>query len=147
MNKFLILIILSLGYFNFVSPGNQFIARQGQITFFSYTTVENIQANNNTVFSIIDTESNEIVISILMKAFTFEKPLMQSHFNESYIESDLYPKAIFTGEILDYQKDFEGIQTRIIKGDFTMHGITKSMEIKSQISSTDSEIIISGETT
>lgn len=147
MIKYSILFILLL--LNSTKEDNlkkQFITKQGQVTFFSYTTVENIQASNNTVYSIVDVETNEIAVSILIKAFEFKKSLMQSHFNESYIESDLYPKATFTGKIIDYDKNFDGIQTRIIKGDFTMRGISKPVEIKAQISKIDDNITISGET-
>lgn len=146
MNKYLLffLIITSLSFTT--SVNQQYISRQGQVTFFSYTTVENIQATNSTVFSIIDLENKEIAVSILMKAFTFKKSLMQSHFNESYIESDLYPKATFNGKIIDYDPNYEGIQTRIIKGNFNMRGISTEKEIKVQISRVNDEISISGET-
>lgn len=149
MNRYLLTTSLLLGLYSFIAPnaGKTYIARQGQVTFFSYTTVENIQATNNTVQSVIDVETNDIAVSMLMKAFVFDKSLMQSHFNESYIESDRYPKSTFVGKIIDLDADFEGIQTRIIKGDFTMRNITKPMEIKAQVSNNGSEIIINGETT
>jgi len=146
MSRFIIFATILLGLLSFKTQQNRFISRQGQVTFFSYTTVENIQASNNTTYSIIDTDNNKIAVSILMKAFTFEKPLMQSHFNESYIESDLYPKATFLGEIINYDPEYEGIQTRIIKGEFTMRGVTKPIELKAQISRSNSEITVNGET-
>jgi hypothetical protein len=34
-----------------------------------------------------------------MTKFEFEKKLMQEHFNENYVESELYPKASFKGFI------------------------------------------------
>jgi len=36
---------------------------------------------------------------LLIKAFEFEKALMQEHVNENYMESDTYPKASFKGKI------------------------------------------------
>lgn len=147
MTKISLILVLFLSSISSSSTNKgKYITKQGEITFFSYTTVENIQATNNVVYSIVDLESDNIAISILMKAFEFDKSLMESHFNESYIESDLYPKATFTGRILDYDKKFTGIQTKIIKGDFTLRGITKPIELKAQITNSDETIVISGET-
>ncbi|MFB9080069.1 hypothetical protein ACFFWB_22100 [Flavobacterium procerum] len=37
-----------------------------------------------------------------MKGFEFEMALMEEHFNENYMETDKYPKAIFRGQIEDF---------------------------------------------
>ena len=76
--------------------------------------------------------------------FIFEKALMREHFNESYIESDLYPKAVFEGNIINFDPDLEGEQTRFIKGEFSMHGVTKSLEIKAKITKQKTNYTING---
>ena len=119
--------------FGLAQVPSQQIARQGQVSFFSYTTVENIEADNNQVLSILDLPSRKIAVSMLMRAFVFKKALMQEHFNESYVESDIFPKATFEGTILDFDPDLEGIQTKMIAGQLTIHGITKEIEIKTHI--------------
>ncbi|MEO9513572.1 MAG: YceI family protein [Flavobacteriaceae bacterium] len=136
-------------FFALISYGQQanqekVIARQGQVSFFSYTSVENIKAENNQVLSIIDLATNEIAVSMLMNAFIFEKALMREHFNESYIESDLYPKATFEGKILDFDPSLEVEQTKIIKGTFSMHGVVKELEIKAKIEQVLQGYILSG---
>jgi polyisoprenoid-binding protein YceI len=56
---------------------------------------------------------------------------MQEHFNEKYVESDIYPKAIFKGQI----QDFETIELSTtpldvaVVGTLTIHG--ESHEITS----------------
>ena len=87
-----ILIMCSLG---FTKPGKQFMTKGGEVTFFSYASAENIKASNNQVLSVLDVDQNKIAVSMLMRGFVFEKDLMQEHFNESYIESDLFPRATF----------------------------------------------------
>ena len=89
MNKLIPLFLLFFYFVDFGQEQYQFIARQGQISFFSYTSVENIEAKNNQVLSILDIEKQELAISMLMRAFVFKKDLMYEHFNESYIESDM----------------------------------------------------------
>ncbi|CAL2062622.1 YceI family protein [Tenacibaculum sp. 190524A05c] len=143
MNKLpilLLLLFLNLG----TIFGQQFIARQGQVTFFSYATVEDIEAKNNQVLSILDFDKKEIAATMLMRAFVFKKDLMHEHFNESYIESDIYPKATFEGILLEGLEN-AGPQTQLINGKITIHGITKEIEIKTTIQKTENSYTISGE--
>jgi len=145
MNKILPYFLLLFTLSGPQKNSKQFIARQGQITFFSYTSVENIEANNNQVLSIFDSETNDIAVNMLMRAFVFKKDLMYEHFNESYIESDLYPKATFEGKIIDFDKNNTQIQTKIIRGKLTIHGISKQIDIKTTIEKTALGYTMSGE--
>ena len=44
---------------------------------------------------------SEIVFRIPMKGFQFEKPLMQEHFNENYMETEKFPHGTFKGKFKD----------------------------------------------
>lgn len=137
MNKIIIksflLIFVLLNSINGIGQSKQFIARQGQASFFSYTTAEDIEATNNQVLSIVDVSTNEIAISMLMNAFVFKKTLMYEHFNQSYIESDLYPKAFFKGKIIDFDVAEKEEQIKMIEGELTIHGVSKEVKIKTKI--------------
>jgi hypothetical protein len=143
MNKLLPIFLVCIVFLGFISEENQFIARQGQISFFSYTSVENIEAKNNQVLSLLDIDKKEIAISMLMRAFVFKKDLMYEHFNESYIESDIYPKANFEGKIINFDATLKN-QTKLIKGILTIHGISKEIDIKATINKTKNTYDISG---
>lgn len=143
MNKFLLTLLLIIN-FGFNEKPEQVISRQGKVSFFSYTSVENIKAENNQALSIINLEDGSIAVSMLMNTFVFEKALMKEHFNESYIESDIYPKATFEGKILKFDSNIKGEQTRIIKGTLLMHGVSNELEIKSKIENNDGKYILSG---
>ncbi|AXT55120.1 YceI family protein [Aquimarina sp. AD1] len=145
MNKIIALLFLVTNMGSSDIKSDQIITRQGQVSFFSYTSVENIEAKNNQVLSIIDLSKNEIAISMLMNAFVFKKSLMHEHFNESYIESDLYPKATFKGEILDYDPEIKGVQTKFVKGTLTIRDIEKEVEIKTSIENIDGKHVITGD--
>lgn len=136
MNKILLLLLFLCT--KVFSQNKEFIERQGEVTFFSYTSVENIQAKNTQTLSLFNAKTNEIAVQILMRAFIFKKTLMHQHFNESYIESDLYPKATFEGKIENFNAS-ESTQTRFIKGNFTFRNISKPIEIKAKIVKTDSD--------
>ncbi len=122
----------------------KYLTKQGYTSFFSSSPVEDIKADNNQVLSIIDTTTGTIAIAILMKSFMFEKSLMQEHFNENYVESDTYPKATFKGQILNFSTLNEDQKTANIKGDITIHGVTKKIEIKTQIVKTPENISLKG---
>ncbi|NER13444.1 YceI family protein [Leptobacterium flavescens] len=145
MNKTITLILILIVRIGCAQEPDQYITRQGQASFFSYTSVENIQATNNQVLSIIDLSKKEIAVSMLMRAFVFEKSLMEEHFNESYIESDIYPKATFQGQIQDFDPSINGEQTRIVKGQLTIHGVTRETEIKTKIEKTGRTYVLSGD--
>lgn len=142
MNK--LLFFLALLFIGNVFGQNQQISRQGQVSFFSYTSVENIEATNNQALTILDVDKKQIAVSMLMRAFVFKKDLMYEHFNESYIESDLYPKATFEGDILDFDKN-QTNQTKIIKGTLTIHGVAKPISIKTNITKEGTNFILNGE--
>lgn len=144
MTKFLLLVLLSFFVVDVTSAQNNFIARQGQISFFSYASVENIEAQNNQVLSILDISNQKIAVSMLMRAFVFKKDLMYEHFNESYIESDIYPKATFEGDIIDFDSNATN-QIKIIEGDLNIHGITKKAAIKATITKNENAYLITGE--
>lgn len=104
--------------------------RNGSISFFSATPVENIEAHNHKVSSVWDASSGAIQFAALIKAFEFEKALMQEHFNENYMESSTYPKADFKGKVEGVtaeQLKKPGTYDVKVSGDLTIHGVTKQV--------------------
>lgn len=144
MNKWILLFCLTSASV-FGQKNEVFDDRQGTMMFFSYTSVENIKAKNDQVWSRMDASTGEIAVSILMRAFKFEKSLMEEHFNESYIESDLFPRASFEGVIQDFDASVIGSQTRIVKGEFILRGTKKQLEFKVNINIIGDTISLEGE--
>ncbi|MDX5321039.1 MAG: YceI family protein, partial [Bacteroidota bacterium] len=69
-----------------------YVFESGEISFFSSTPVEDIQANTKTFAAALNPENRKFAFSVYMVSFEFEKKLMQEHFNENYMESEKYPK-------------------------------------------------------
>jgi len=108
----------------------RYFTKDGTITFFSSTPVEDIEAINRRATSVLDAGSGAIEWSVLIKAFAFEKALMQEHFNENYMESDKYPKANFKGVVqnmsaVDLKKD--GTYKQKVKGTLTIRDVSKEV--------------------
>jgi polyisoprenoid-binding protein YceI len=110
---------------------DKFYTKTGKVNFLSKAPLEEIEGKNKTVTAVIDSKTGGIQFQIQMKGFEFEKQLMQNHFNENYVESDKYPKSEFKGTItnnsaINYKKD--GTYTAKVKGQLTIHGVTKDVE-------------------
>lgn len=104
----------------------KYMTRNGTISFYSKTPMEDIKASNSQAYAVIDVGAKNLAFTLLMKGFLFDKQLMQEHFNENYVESDKYPKASFTGNYTgDVNLAKDGVYNVTVNGKLTMHGITK----------------------
>ena len=74
-----------------------YMTKTGFIGFYSKTPLEDIRGENNQVYAVLDPASHHMAFAALLKGFIFPKELMQTHFNENYVESDKFPKATFSG--------------------------------------------------
>lgn len=105
-------------------------SRDGGITFFSEAPLENITAVTHKAASVLIPATGEIQFSALIKAFEFEKALMQEHFNENYMESSTFPKAIFKGRLVPKDGDDltkPGTYDVGVEGTITIHGVEKPL--------------------
>lgn len=130
-------LIVAASFFVTLSASAQnFVTKNGKISFFSKTDIENIDAVNNQVMSVIAPQTGSIAFSVLINGFLFKKALMQEHFNENYMESGKYPKASFKGAITDMSKvDFkkDGSYNVTVTGDLNMHNITNKITLPAVI--------------
>jgi hypothetical protein len=120
-----------------------YLAKSCEISFFSEAPMENIKAVNKAAKPIINTSTNDIQIKIVISAFVFEKPLMQEHFNENYMESEKYPEATFKGKIneqIDWKKDGEYKVT--VTGVLKIHGVEKTRTLEGVVKIKGEEITI-----
>jgi polyisoprenoid-binding protein YceI len=133
MKKIKLLIAICL-LFSTVSHAQLYMTRNGEISFFSSTPLEDIKAKNQQVYAIIDVAKKNLAFSTLMRGFNFPKALMQEHFNENYVESDKFPKATFNGSYtgdIDPAKD--GSYKIQVQGVINMHGQNKSISIPATV--------------
>ena len=113
MNK-LSVAVIAIAVFSltaFKPFAGKLVSKDAHISFFSHTAVVDITANNYKVVSTLDPTTGEVVYSVPMQSFEFEKALMQKHFNsKDFLNTKKYPKAKFTGKItnleaVDFEKD------------------------------------------
>ena len=133
-NKYLFILtflLISTGMF-----GQKVFTKTGEISFFSSTPMEDIKAVSNSASTVLDLDNGNIQWAVLIKSFEFEKSLMQEHFNENYMESSKYPKAIFKGKIsnienIDLSTDGEYLVDLI--GILEIHGVENNLTTSAKL--------------
>jgi hypothetical protein len=133
-----LILIFSVSCLVLLQPSAAFCqlysTRSGFVGFYSKTALEDIKAENNQVYAIVDPSKQNLAFQLLCKGFVFPKELMQEHFNENYIESDKYPKATFSGNYTgDVQVGKDGVYKVTVKGNLTIHNATKAIETPATI--------------
>lgn len=120
-----------------------YMAKTCEISLFSASPLENIEATNKAAKPIMNTATNDIQVKIAMSGFSFPSPLMQEHFNENYVETEKYPNCVYKGKInetIDWKKDGEYKVT--VDGTISLHGVDKPKKLDGTVKIKGSEITI-----
>ena len=134
--KQLFLTALTVLSLQTLSAQDIYLTRNGQIEFHAGTSVEDVDAVNNEVTSIVNIKTGEIGFNVLIKSFHFKRALMEEHFNENYLESSKVPKSTFKGKItnLDAVKfGQDGSYKANVEGDLTLHGVTQHITMPATV--------------
>lgn len=121
------------------------LTKTGNVIFeASVPSFEEVKATHKNVTCILNSKTGEIASLILVKGFGFKIALMEEHFNENYIESNLFPKATFKGKIENFNTDklTNQFQEFTLKGKMELHGKSKDIIIIVKIKKTNSEIYL-----
>ena len=105
------------------------VSANTHMKFFSTTPAEDIEANNYKAVSTIDPSTGDIVFSVPMQSFEFEKSLMQKHFNsKKFLNTKANPKAKLIGKVVNVEAikfNKNGTYTAKVKGNLTINGVSK----------------------
>lgn len=137
MNRLAIVILL---FFNTNIHAQRFLASNGEISFFSEAPLEDISAINKDVSAVYDASTTNLVFQLNITDFIFPKALMQEHFNENYLESDIYPTSNFSGKVIDNK---DGNTT--VEGDLTIHGKTNKVKVNGVLIQNEKSVLITAE--
>ena len=125
----------------------KYVDKSGYIKFeASEKLFEPVEATNEAVTAVLNSENGEFASLALVTAFRFKNSLMEEHFNENYIESETYPKAIFKGKLLNFDlsslsetpMDFE------VDGKLELHGKEKQVKTQVSLQKLDDAIVMKG---
>ncbi|WP_158638377.1 YceI family protein [Panacibacter ginsenosidivorans] len=142
MKKICLIICLLMGHY---ANAQDYLTRNGNVSLFSHTSVEDIKGSNNEVVSLLNTTTGSIEFKIAIKSFHFPKQAMEDHFNNSdYMNSEQYPKASFSGKItnlsaVNFTKD--GAYDVTVEGNLTIKDVTKPVAAKGVITVSNGKVI------
>ena len=127
---------------------DKMITKTGKITIeASVPAFEEVKGKNDGVTCVLNAKTGEIASLALIKGFRFKLALMEEHFNENYMNSDSYPKAVFKGKIQNFDSAALTVTPKeyTIKGTLELHGKTKDVTTMAKIRKTESGIEITSD--
>ena len=136
MKNYFLVLVSFLFAFSTVKAQDTYLTGGGNISFFSATSMENIDAKTKEASAAINVKSKKIFFKVKNTSFHFKSSLMEEHFNENYMESEKFPFTQFNGEIVDApNQDFtkDGVYEVTVKGKMTLHGVEKEYTTKGTV--------------
>lgn len=122
-----------------------YLTRNGNVSFFSHTSMEDIKALNTEAVSTLNSSTGDIEFRIAIKSFHFAKAAMEEHFNdENYMNSEKFPKASFKGKIenisaVNFTKN--GTYNVTVEGSLTIKDVTKTVSVPGTVTIKDGKVI------
>ena len=87
---------------------------------------------------------NNLAAQLFITAFKFKVALMQEHFNENYMDTNEYPKAIFIGNLNNFNlSKISEVKQYSLSGKLMIRGIEKEISTIANVNLDDEKIIIS----
>ena len=137
------IILMTVLMSHLATAQNVLMDKKAVAHFYSDAPIEDIEATNEEAIGAIDLTKGTVAVSMLIRNFHFDKSLMEEHFNENYLESEKYPKALFKGKIQDFESlDFTqtGTFTAMAIGELEIHGVTRPIKSDVNFEITDNSI-------
>ncbi|WP_291287434.1 YceI family protein [Flavobacterium sp.] len=134
MKKITLLVLLFIAHS--VIAQDKLFTSTGTINFeASVPFFEDVKAVNRQVTIVVEPRTSTFICTLIVKDFRFKLDLMEEHFNENYMESRRYPKAVFKGKIEKFDlKDIDEIEKEYqIKGKLVLRGKSKVIMVNALI--------------
>jgi hypothetical protein len=105
------------------------------MSFTSNAELEVIKAASGKVQGLIDPGNNQFAFNVDVRSFQgFNSALQREHFNDKYMESDKFPRASFSGKIIEpIDVTADGTYDIRAKGELDIHGQKQTRIIKSKL--------------
>ncbi|RYE90962.1 MAG: YceI family protein [Cytophagaceae bacterium] len=124
----------------------KFLTKTGHISFFSASIMEDIEARNDKIAAVCDVTTGQIAFAVPIHEFQFKRTLMQEHFNENYMESEKFPRATFTGQVVNAAQVMKllpsGTQTVEVEGSLSIHGVTRKVVVAGTLQLRDNQLVV-----
>lgn len=141
MNKIISILLLVL--ISTISvKGQLFSTKTGNVEFLSEATVESFTGKSNAVTGEINVSENTIDFYVDLNTVTTGIKLRDEHMRENHLNTEEFPFAEFTGILVGFDSSVKDTQLVVAKGDFTIRGKAKAMEIHGKVISNGNTLYI-----
>ncbi|WP_370899513.1 YceI family protein [Chryseobacterium gossypii] len=144
--KKLVLFTAALLFGNFVLA-QKYSSKTGKVSFeASVPLFEDVFAQDDNNVIVLNSDTGDMASVSVVKNFHFKTKLMEEHFNESYAETAKYPKTVFTGKILNFDKTrlTASPQKYTIQGKLNFHGVERPVSSTATIYAKEGKIYMQG---
>lgn len=130
-----LLLILALSIITVEKINAQaFASDDGYVEFVSTAPMLEFKGKSDHLAGLVDLEKNLVDFYIDLNTLDTGINLRNNHMRDSYLETEKYPFAEFTGKIIsDYSKLPQEAQEVTVSGIFNIHGVEREMEIKGKL--------------
>jgi YceI-like domain len=134
LNRQILFTVLIL-FFAEAATAQVLNTKNGKISFRSDAPLELIKASSEEMRGKLDIGRKLFAFTAKITSFKgFNSPLQKEHFNENYMESQIYPEASFAGKIIeDIDLTQDGTYIVRAKGNLTIHGVVQERIIKTEL--------------
>ena len=150
MRKTLLSILFSLLALHAMAQvGGVYISNRSHVEFVSDAPLELIQAENEKVIGALNMDDRSFSFRVPIREFNgFNTSLQKTHFNDDFMESDLFPNASFKGKIIEeVDLSVPGSYTVRAKGKLNIHGLENDRIIRCNLVVSQNSIAVNAEFT
>jgi len=126
-----------------------YVCDNGKVNFISDAPLEIIKASSDELIGALNISDRSFSFRVASRTFEgFNSSLQRTHFNEDYMESELYPNSTFKGKIIEeVHLSRPGTYSIRAKGVLTIHGVSFDRIIRCNLEVKNDRIEVSSEFT
>jgi polyisoprenoid-binding protein YceI len=133
----LLLLTIMLGASAVAANAQTYVADDGYVEFVSTAPLLEFKGKSNHLTGMIDLEENLVDFYVDLTTLDTGINLRNNHMRDSYLETDDYPFAEFTGSLVSpYDPQKGGKQEVVAAGKFKIHGVEREIEIPGMLEKT-----------
>ena len=125
-----IFVFFVVFFFSFQASGQEYLTTTGEVTFLSIAPLNEFDGKSNALNGLVNLDSNILDFFVDLNTLKTGIGLRDSHMRESYLETDQFPFAEFTGKIVQIPILVIGEKIPVKAfGTFKIHGEKKEITV------------------
>jgi len=144
-----ILLIVTLIISSFQVKSKIYTCRNGKADFLSDAPLELIKASTQSLSGVLNIGDRSFTFILPTKSFEgFNSSLQRVHFNEDYMETEVYPNSTFKGKIIEeVDLSVPGEYKIRAKGKMNIHGIENDRIVRCNLVVSENKIHVKADFT